>query len=363
MNQVIINLDSTKKTVEFVRENSGTRTESVLFPNGFEVQWRPFLDPTTFEVFSEDNVFVIAYREIDTVTYPTELSFYDYLKDLSDYSSSSGGGSTADSTAANQVLQIAEAEEANDKLLSIDEKLRLKECTYFDLSTSIGVPFGGYPITVTQLEWKSLLYQFPIVPNVIVNSDQEFVDLWNLTIAENTLSVFGVNQFCVKSGTEEVLTNPADAITVTTTGGPLIFSVNDFLQGIEPSVSNLDEILLKIDSILSNTNLLQRGSYDVGTITTIQTYAPGVANEAVLLLPSNPNRHSVYVYVVDKSVVIRPLDATVDPADRKGHIVNKEETFALTMDNSNDIYPGEISLINAKDGEFPTYFVVEYVKV
>lgn len=106
MNEVIITVDSAKRTVEFKRQNGTDILETKLFPNGFEIVWRPFVTQDIFVVKSEDDQFTIGYREIDTVTYPTELSFYDYLKSISDYTSGSGGGGGGSATDTLQLEQI-----------------------------------------------------------------------------------------------------------------------------------------------------------------------------------------------------------------------------------------------------------------
>ena len=118
MNQVIIVKDTTKKTVEFLRVLQGDILEAKVFPNGFEVRWRPSIQPNVFSVFSEDDNFAIEYREIDTVLYPNQLAFYNFLKDLADYSQGNGGGggnvfvsnNQDPSTASNQNLILAQDE-------------------------------------------------------------------------------------------------------------------------------------------------------------------------------------------------------------------------------------------------------------
>lgn len=116
MNEVIINVDSAKRTVEFKRQNGADILETKLFPNGFEIVWRPFVTQDIFVVKSEDDQFTIGYREIDTVTYPTELSFYDYLKSISDYTSGSGGGGGGSATDTLQLEQLEQQKPKDRKL-------------------------------------------------------------------------------------------------------------------------------------------------------------------------------------------------------------------------------------------------------
>ncbi len=178
------------------------------------------------------------------------------------YNGGVGGGGGGDvniisnttdfSTATKQDEAKAEAEETNDKL-------SIKYCTFFNFSQSFGIPFPGYPMTITQFEWKNLLFQYP-VPNVVVNNDQEVADLWNTYVFENSITVNGTNEFCVWDGTESILIDPVDSIIISTTVGPLIQSVNDWTTQRNPPTSNLDEILSKnletnekLQKIIENT--------------------------------------------------------------------------------------------------------------
>lgn len=146
MNEVIITVDSAKRTVEFKRQNGADILETKLFPNGFEIVWRPFVTQDIFVVKSEDDQFTIGYREIDTVTYPTELSFYDYLKSISDYTSGSGGGGGGSATDTLQLEQIDQQKPKERKyFFSLSDLLLTANEPKFPITCTISVNhLGGF---------------------------------------------------------------------------------------------------------------------------------------------------------------------------------------------------------------------------
>lgn len=172
MNKVIITQNSTNKTVEFERVNGIEVLEAKVFPNGFEVVWRPSIDVTVFSVFAGENNFVIAYREIDPLVYTSPLLFYNYLKNLADYSQGGGGGggggnvfvtnntnpSTGDkqdqqnvflvNSNTNEGTIIAEQLKHTIELEKVNEYLVVKDVgTSFDLNSNPDFVPNGFPVT------------------------------------------------------------------------------------------------------------------------------------------------------------------------------------------------------------------------
>ena len=80
-------------------------------------------------------------------------------------------------------------------------------------------------------------------------------------------------------------------------------------------------------------------------------------NTAVTAVSSNAARLYVAITILDKDAFIRLIPAATDASTRKGIFLKKNETYELPADN---IYTGEISIINKKNNEKPTYYVTEF---
>ncbi|MBL4891459.1 MAG: hypothetical protein JKX91_06490 [Rhizobiaceae bacterium] len=80
-------------------------------------------------------------------------------------------------------------------------------------------------------------------------------------------------------------------------------------------------------------------------------------NVAVTAIAANPDRFYVCISIVDKDAYIRLLPAATDNGVRKGIFMKKNTNYELPADN---LYTGEISIINKKNGEKPVYFVTEF---
>jgi hypothetical protein len=80
-------------------------------------------------------------------------------------------------------------------------------------------------------------------------------------------------------------------------------------------------------------------------------------NVANLAVSTNLNRLYLAISIIDKDAWIRLMPSSTDNSTRKGIKLKKDQTYELPMNN---IYTGEISIINKKNNEKPKYFVTEY---
>jgi len=80
-------------------------------------------------------------------------------------------------------------------------------------------------------------------------------------------------------------------------------------------------------------------------------------NVAVLCVSANDDRIYVAITVTKKGAFVRLEPAATSNATRQGVLVSKDATYELPSDN---MYTGEISIINIKTGDKPTFYVTEY---
>ena len=80
-------------------------------------------------------------------------------------------------------------------------------------------------------------------------------------------------------------------------------------------------------------------------------------NTAVTAVAVNSKRLFLAISIQDKDAYIRFMPAATEPSERKGIYIKKNVTYELPTDN---IYTGEISIINKKNGEKPIYFITEF---
>ena len=94
---------------------------------------------------------------------------------------------------------------------------------------------------------------------------------------------------------------------------------------------------------------------------TVATVADGVemdpGNIAETVAAANPLRLYMAITVLEKESWIRLIPAATDPTTRKGIRLDPDTTYEMLPDN---IYTGEVSIINANGSDQPEYFLTEY---
>ncbi len=80
-------------------------------------------------------------------------------------------------------------------------------------------------------------------------------------------------------------------------------------------------------------------------------------NTAVLVAPIDKDRIYFAVSVTSKDAYIRFMPATTQPSERKGIFLKKDQIYEMPTDN---IYTGEVSIINKKNNEKPEYSITTY---
>lgn len=80
-------------------------------------------------------------------------------------------------------------------------------------------------------------------------------------------------------------------------------------------------------------------------------------NTAVTALVANTRRIYVAITIKDKDAWIRLMPAATDATTRKGIYLKKDQTYELPTDN---VYIGEVSIINKKNNEKPTFYITEF---
>ena len=82
-------------------------------------------------------------------------------------------------------------------------------------------------------------------------------------------------------------------------------------------------------------------------------------NNANTVVAENSSRSSLTIAIKDADVWIRLLPASTDPTVRKGIPVSAGQVWELPTSWWKKIYSGEVSIINAADGQTPSYYVTE----
>ncbi len=90
---------------------------------------------------------------------------------------------------------------------------------------------------------------------------------------------------------------------------------------------------------------------------TVSDFVEVNTNNAFTVVPANERRVFLAVTILDKDAYIRFLPASVDTTSRKGIYIKKNLTYEMSPDN---IYTGEVSIINKKNGEKPEFSVTEF---
>lgn len=98
-----------------------------------------------------------------------------------------------------------------------------------------------------------------------------------------------------------------------------------------------------------NQNLNDTATVSDGVEITVDT--------AVTAVSTNSERIYLAITIKDKDAWIRFITAATDASTRKGVYIKKDQTYELPTDN---IYTGEVSIINKKNNEKPTFYITEF---
>lgn len=82
-------------------------------------------------------------------------------------------------------------------------------------------------------------------------------------------------------------------------------------------------------------------------------------NSANTVVSANSSRSSLTIAISGADAWIRLMPSTTDATTRKGIPVAAGEVWELPNSWWKRLYSGEVSIINAVDGETPSYYVTE----
>ena len=102
-------------------------------------------------------------------------------------------------------------------------------------------------------------------------------------------------------------------------------------------------------TIGSNRNVNDEATVDAGVAISTDL--------AVLAVAANNQRTSLHITVLVRDAWIRLIPAATDNAVRKGIFVVAGSSYIMQPDN---IYTGEVSIINVKNNATPEFYVTEY---
>jgi|TARA_R110000803_G_scaffold157317_1_gene221743 hypothetical protein len=82
-------------------------------------------------------------------------------------------------------------------------------------------------------------------------------------------------------------------------------------------------------------------------------------NSASTAVPANSARNSLSIAITVNDAWIRLMPSATDSTVRKGFPVSAGQTWILPTSWWRSLYSGEVSIINAVDGQAPVYYVTE----
>jgi len=304
--EIIITQDAAKGTTEFKRILSADIREAKVLDSCFEVCWNRVLDENVFDVYAGNEHFVIHYREVNKTTYPSQQAYYDYLKSLS----------VCAQDLSSLIMAMKDGEYTvfcdpndNDRLVALIADLTdplVPIFTHFYIDT--GLIYGG---AVNDLEpcLPARMTETLICSNGITLKQRTYVD----GLGNNTYLYFG--------------SNGAPALPPTT-----------YTQGACGIVN------LNVDGLVPIEGPKQ-------AITT--------GDNAQDISPVAPKRESLIIQVFDFDVWVRLKDAATDPTLRVSYFVKAGGEFSLSAFANGQKYIDEVSIINAVNGQVPTFSFTE----
>lgn len=266
-------------------------------------------------------------------------------------------GGTIDPDAARkmqQILQIEEAKTTND-LLSEKER-----GAYVFLSDVESRVTPAFPFDVTVFTFSGTASGQGLesaAVSLTINNMDEFVLNWNANISSVTIEKRTDTSFYILPGTKLVPDTMPDNIAFN--DGFLlsrVYRVNvfsDWYLQKNGSKSNVDVTNEKLGQLVSDNKI-----HPLIVATSDPVIISGNVAEPAIL--SNPNRKSATIYVEGGDLWIRPMTQFDDPTARKGiRKIQDGGGFDLSPNSQNGFYLGTWSVINAVDGETPTFYTTE----
>jgi len=288
------------------------------------------------------------------------------------FSGASGGGGGLPPDAATETKQDVQIDQLDEVLSNQDEQTVFQEKiteqlavrgvnTYIDLSLSASTPWAGFPVTINEFQWNDGTFfpanTYPITPTE-VNDTTELADLWNANVPDNLLEARDSNTLYIKEGSAPI---PTD------NNGLIQFSTSVPAFGVFPYIKvaawseEPDAVESSVNKIENKvTQLADGGESLVSTENGIATYN-NPTNIAITLVPAAVKRENVFIQCHSGSLWIRLKPAATTPNEREGIYLKAIDGVPAhanipTLSNGQK-YTGEISLINAVDGEEPTYSI------
>lgn len=321
--------DAVKGTTEFQRLCDLDLIETKVLDSCFEVLWNPNQDDLIFDVFSGSTHFIIGYKEIDSGVYPTPLDYYNYLESLS----ICGAGNVSIATQ------------------KITEQLETRqELTYVDLTLSSGTPWVGFPLTVTQVNWTDGVSPAVSIniSATVVNDTAELAAVFNANIPNNQLSVRDATSVFILAGTVDIPTSLAASIGFDAAPNVLTYpkpsSWNTELDAEKSSVNLIEEKV---------TQLADGGESLIAEEFPILGIASG--NNAQSIAVADNSRENIFIQVHTLSAWVRLKSESSVPANREGYLIKAGGDINISTLANGQKYLGAVSIINAVDGEVPTY--------
>ena len=243
----------------------------------------------------------------------------------------------------------------------IEQLSERSEVSYFDLSTSTISPFASFPITVNNVEWNdgvSPAVSVAVAPTV-VNDTTELASIFNANIPDNVLEARDASSVFIKAGTQAVPTD-VNAYIQFTAESP--FAILFYSNGFSPWMTEQDEINSEVNNIKDKVCEFVDGTALLVTRVGKTTYTPTVANNAIVIDLVDAQRESIIIQIYDFDVWIRLRPSTSGSSTRNGVFVPAGSSFKLDPLENGKKYLGEISLINAIDGEIPSYSLLKFLQ-
>lgn len=102
---------------------------------------------------------------------------------------------------------------------------------------------------------------------------------------------------------------------------------------------------------------VETGNINTNDEATVGSEVKITVNDAVTASPASDERLYIAISILDKDAWIRFMPAVTETSERKGIFMKKNTTYEMPTDN---VYTGEISIINKKNNEKPKFHVTEF---